>query len=724
MRLGIDGLRAAMVLAAVGLQGADACGPWFPNRLLTEGDYAVLAAPVADFSVEIDRIELPGKAGAAALLPDDGDKSRQTTSIDLAELREALKQTNLTAADREALFSRYQDIREHMWDHLSDGSEDRRRRDYRPAAPAGSQPAEPRLDGFQIPEGIPGEFAEYLRGAVAYHRKRYEEARSAWTALLDRPADQRRNRTVWAAYMLGRSWVEDKPDLAVEWFEKTRLMAREGFRDSTGLAAASLGWQARAELRRGRYAEAIVLYLEQARAGDNGAHASLRMAVEALLKDDRVALDRLAAHPLARQVVTAYIISEGGPAKTSSGPADQKFVRIWLKAVERAGTKDMPGADRLAWVAYQYDDMDSARRWLSRAPQSPPEVKWLKAKLLLHDGKIDQAARLLAEVVRLFPEDGSWINLPRRFDDETVFWEDFSPQAAVWGEIGVLHMARHQYVEAMDALLLGDYWMDAAYVAERVLTIDELKRYVDDRYPLHTASAPATKPQEEEEDDGQEYRFGTPGRDGPAVAMRHLLARRLAREKRWKEARNYYPAERREVFDNYVTACIAGHDSSKSRQARSESLMEAAAIARWDGMELLGTEVEPDWATLDGSFEMEAASELRARAGAAEVVPSSADERKRLKQYVGPRKRFHYRYVAADLAWEAAELLPDESQETAKVLCEAGSWLKARDPKAADQFYKALVRRCGSTDLGKQAAQLKWFPPLPGNESVETQPGE
>ena len=57
--------------------------------------------------------------------------------------------------------------------------------------------------------------------------------------------------------------------------------------------------------------------------------------------------------------------------------------------------------------------------------------------------------------------------------------------------------------------------------------------------------------------------------------------------------------------------------------------------------------------------------------------------------------------------------MPDNSDDTARALIEAGSWLKARDPKAADRFYKALVRRCGTTDLGRRADQLRWFPPLP-----------
>ena len=54
--------------------------------------------------------------------------------------------------------------------------------------------------------------------------------------------------------------------------------------------------------------------------------------------------------------------------------------------------------------------------------------------------------------------------------------------------------------------------------------------------------------------------------------------------------------------------------------------------------------------------------------------------------------------------------MPDNSDETARVLCEAGGWLKYRDPKAADRFYKALVRRCRKTDIGEQANRMHWFP--------------
>jgi hypothetical protein len=54
--------------------------------------------------------------------------------------------------------------------------------------------------------------------------------------------------------------------------------------------------------------------------------------------------------------------------------------------------------------------------------------------------------------------------------------------------------------------------------------------------------------------------------------------------------------------------------------------------------------------------------------------------------------------------------MPDNSDDTARVLCLAGTWLKLRDPQAADRFYKALVRRCRKTEMGALADKLRWFP--------------
>ena len=93
------------------------------------------------------------------------------------------------------------------------------------------------------------------------------------------------------------------------------------------------------------------------------------------------------------------------------------------------------------------------------------------------------------------------------------------------------------------------------------------------------------------------------------------------------------------------------------------------------------------------------------------ILSPSEDEKKRvLASAPVPDKRFHYRYVASDLFWKAAALLPDNDEHTARMLFEGGTCLKDRDPESADKFYKALVRRCGNLSIGKQADRQRWFP--------------
>src|SRR5438132_1448556 len=75
-----------------------------------------------------------------------------------------------------------------------------------------------------------------------------------------------------------------------------------------------------------------------------------------------------------------------------------------------------------------------------------------------------------------------------------------------------------------------------------------------------------------------------------------------------------------------------------------------------------------------------------------ELFIKDQDFRDRLAGSVpSPDKRFHYRYIATQIAWEAFQLMPHDTRESDQVLCETGGWIKYRDPKAGDQFYRALV---------------------------------
>ncbi len=234
-----------------------------------------------------------------------------------------------------------------------------------------------------------------------------------------------------------------------------------------------------------------------------------------------------------------------------------------------------------------------------------------------------------------------------------------------------------------------------------MLTVDELVQYVDQHCPSPAAIAPNKQPLWE--------RLKT----DPNAALRGLLARRLTRLGRWKEARAYFPPDVQSVLDQYITAIRFGHDRNRPADERAASLWSAAHIAHDKGMDLLGTEMVPDFYWLDGYFDFHFSPQSRCKDPDALTAPTPDEQRRAADAAPKPNARFHYRYLAADHAWAAAQLLPDENDQTAKILCIAGSWLKRRDPKAAQRFYKSLVSRCGTTELGRRADRLRWLPDIP-----------
>jgi hypothetical protein len=85
-----------------------------------------------------------------------------------------------------------------------------------------------------------------------------------------------------------------------------------------------------------------------------------------------------------------------------------------------------------------------------------------------------------------------------------------------------------------------------------------------------------------------------------------------------------------------------------------------------------------------------------------------------------PDKRFHYRYIAAELAAKSAELWPQNSQAYAASLCAATTWLINRDPDVAQQYYRQYLKhgayvpwgadvgiRCPEPDLASAEKRLQ-----------------
>ncbi len=687
-------LAAFLAVTALSVAVLLACGPDFPNMLLTLGDRAILTAPSANFARELQRMDLPPSRFRYQPPPPSGDASQ---AAELADLRTALERSKLPVDEITLVLER------HTVERLKLGDASRE---------------------IKVATGLPPEFADYFRGSIWWHRgdqssepeerqAAFAKAAESWRTLLERPEGERPFKSTWAAYMLGvaeRSLTNGQPEKAIASFQQVRTLADGGFADPLGLAAASYGLEAQTCLAQLNLVRATELYLDQASTGDPTAVESLRItAAQALRPENAPELQKLARHPRGRDVVTAHLASRRAYQPENSEEEDNAL-RRWLDLLEEANATDLVLAEKIALAAYQHGEMDSAERWLARCSSESFAARWLRAKLHFYRGEMDKAAEMLSSLAREFPPAEAD---PQAGGDEEPVILGGPPSASVrrqlLGEAGVLRLARRDFVEALDALLRAGFWIDAAYVAERVLTLPELSSYVDAQWPGREPEAPASPATEENSNSPEVMR-----RD-----LRFLLGRRLARAHQEEKAGAYLPAVWREQLDDLRKRRAEGADRNKPANDRAQALFKASKILREHGLELYGTETAPDWQVFDGNFTGDLTAEERAEIFPGEFLQASNEEVARARQHApDPDRRFHYRYLAAELAFEAARLLPDNNRQAAIILCTAGSWLKDRDPKAADRFYKTLVRRCRKTEIGREADKIRWFPRIDENGKI------
>lgn len=592
---------------------------------------------------------------------------------------------------------------------------------------AGSSPLLPEFDS---------EFSNYHRGAWAYRNKQWDEARKEWENLLKRPEQDRHYRTVWAAFMLGKVALKTNDyQGATQWFERTRELAKAGFADSLGLAADSYGWQGRSEWKQDHPEKAAPLFLTQLALGEESAVVSLkalipdRDPVEGMLnygprseeeasnwtdehkreeeQKEIAKLGTAAKDPLLRRLVTVHILATAStPDLESSEQTNAPVNRCarWLDMIKAENLAGVEDAEYLGWLAYNNGDYKSAAHWLELSKSDSAAALWLKAKLQRRAGKLVDATNTMAQAVESLKNSPYYNN--KSDLSEAPHW-GFAQSAS--GDLGGLRLARADFIQALDVLFKGKLWEDAAFVAERVLTTNELKQYVD-------ALAPAEKPKE-----GEDYN----------EKLRYLLGRRLVREDRYAEAKPYLSLPYDKVLDKYVKALRDGTNEKLSKTERAHAWFTAAWLARYDGMQLMGTETSPDSFAYGGDFEMPDLAKQR-RTGVYQTVSYDKQGNERKKNLpvalkaspkeiqrlnankIEPDIRFHYRLIAGALAMKAAALLPDNSEELADVVNQAGVWVKDRDEKTGNRYYQMIDHRCAKTKIGRTDMAKHWFVDLEG----------
>ncbi|WP_139317888.1 hypothetical protein [Pseudomonas sp. PA1(2017)] len=630
------------------LSPAIACGPDFPYLLLNDRQNALAQMPEGSFVQEIRKLgaTIPGlgRASEATLQQYPGTNDR------LPIQREEVEKSQL----QDGLFERVQRLRA-----LTE------------AAQVESQGAE-----------LPAELRLYTAGAVAFAQGDHWQAAEHFQRVLALPAEQRKLRSTWAAYSLGRSLAlmsgeatdtnePDLPQRAAAAFELTRQLAIEGFDDPLELALASLGEQARLYLHAGEWSQAIALYASQAIHGSETGTSSLREVGASLAALDDQHLRPLLHQQAVRQLLSAKLLAG---IQHSSLPAERL-----LTLIQQTDIQQLDDADRLAAIAYREGNYASTQRFLDRATDSGL-TWWLRAKMALRAGDSEAASQAYAEAAKGFPEDENWGW--RRNGD----WlnETLKPKCRIEGESAILALERGDYLQAFEQLYRGGdiYWQDAAAVAERVLTTDELKGYVDSQ----VASAPQPV-------DSEPWNYW----DRPtAMRLRELLARRLMRDGRYDEARGYFAqAEQQQAAADYQQARERAQ-SAWTDIGRAEAYFEAASLLRRQGMELLGYELGPDNYVYAGNYpERYNSAQMISDAEPIETggLLSAAEAQRWNATAAAPYRRFHYRWIAADLASSASDLLPERSQAFASTLCAATDWMINVDPQRAQSYYRRYVEQ-------------------------------
>ncbi|WP_160108444.1 hypothetical protein [Pseudomonas izuensis] len=617
------------------LGSALACGPDFPARLLDNRGQSLAELPEGSFRFEINRL-----GHTIAGLKNISEVAYGLDATDYAEQRSQAEQSGLTA-EQQAMVKQLR------------GLTDARQVE----AQGASLPAELRL---------------YVAGAVAFAANDHGLAAEYFQKVLALPADQRALRSTWAAYSLGRalfamsSEADAGPDLlarSAKAFEQTRQLSIDGFSDPLELGVASLGEEARVARTAGDWNSAIELYATQNRHGSTVGYSSLKLLMAELASMPEAQLaERLKSQPV-QQLVTASLISRLGWSFGDQPSHEGKLIKL-LQSSTRGS---LDNADRLAAVNYQQGDYTSAKAFLEHAGESGL-AWWLRAKLAVREGDKNGAAAAYAKAAQAFPRDESW------GERRTSGWafESLQPKCRVEGESAILALQRGDYLQAFDQLYRSNdiYWLDAATIAERVLTVDELKHYVDTQVP---APPPLTQ------QDRENY-VPLP----VAAKLRNLLGRRLLREGHYEEASAYFDNDglrnkARLYGQQRVTA-----DSAWWPTRRAAALFNAAWTAREWGMDILGYEMAPDYATFGGNFSLEE-TELK-------VGPLVAEDEVTRQQASAaqPDQRYHYRFVATALAGRAADNLPHTSQAFAAVLCEAAGWNSSLEEQSA--LYQRYIK--------------------------------
>lgn len=695
------GIIAAALMAILGLGPSAASGPFLPDPVLEDGGNKIARSPTFFLDIELKRLAVryanryPKYQRGGRRVGDRFVAEQDQADFVAALEKMVIKPPSPTDALREQVA-----CREFLLGPLELGA--------------------------HLPNSFESEFRDYHLGALTYRLGDIPSAVRWFQRLLERPQTQRHYRTTWAYYMLLK--CSRDPSEVAEYGSKLRAAVEAGFADSLDCYSGSLHEEA-------KYDRNLAAELLLQRWSHHPEETSDGSVPDPTADKSDGDLMEMASEPATRDLTSCYLMVKASDPNAGTPEDNLAACRRWCAAISSAGLDKVPGTDRLAWIAYLSGDYRLAESWLTKVPEQSGLSQWLHAKLDQRAGRYDRAVSAMRAATPDFPH--------RTVEEGMPTWVRYQTgnQCEAWADLGMLQLGAGQFAASLQSFLKGNYWLDAAWIAERVLTTSELRAFVDAHCPWDSKN--------QEIIDSIEP--GNCGLDPTfyrsnyfldsehyvhiplynSYRLRWLLARRLMREGSRSVAFDYFPMRHRQHAKLLHLNLAQAAQSKRTSQDRFLNWWQAAWLARALGLELLGTEMEPDFAVFAGSYRSTTIAKVRlsGRVQQLEYVQvgdeyeqhqttepvllkvTPAERRRLTSQRQPPDVRYHYRLVAADYAWKAAKYLPKGSEAQAEVLNTACYWIVASNWPASEQlaqkYWDAIERDCQATAVGKLVLQRK-----------------
>ena len=530
-------------------------------------------------------------------------------------------------------------------------------------------PEKPRLSLMEFPSDMPEEFLFFLDGLQHFYNDEPEAAREHWEKLEALPLNRKTYCANWGRVFMAESYADTDPYKTLKELEDLRGELYKKALNDHKLAACLLRFEAAAYVAVTNYPQAMNCYFALNLLGFRNEEMVRRIA-DLILRSTGVDL-KIAARSKAVAAMTTYHAATfySDLRLLTLNDEDKSLIRNWLQVLKtEAGFKEV--ADLAAVAAYRIGDAALIKEAIDSAGVMAPFAAWILAKTKLQRSDRKGAMSDLAIIFYSFTDP------PAPLKEE------------VGHELALLYLSDGIYKEAIRVTVQNGDWQETSYIAEDVLSLDELKELV-----VYLERQGKNEDQME-------------------AKLRYLFARRLARAGRLKEALAYFPRLPRTHAEQILASLEMGANSSLTPMERGAAYSDAARAVYYGGEPLYAAENAPDWLINEGREFCNGLwqRQLKSRRGS-QLAPFSADEEKRVqKNTPNLSARDFCLGSAVSQAWLAVELLPDDSEPLAEILCEAGKWTENCDIDTSRRFYETLVTRCQGTKLGQEAQSLRWFP--------------